>query len=109
MDDITRDKKLQGLRDWLQVGIDNNFCTPPVCDTHDGAPRTEEEENEFEEGGDPCITVVRINTELLGERLIVTTERSLQDCMREALREAMGGAKLCDCNKTVSSIRLPDA
>jgi hypothetical protein len=44
---------------WIAYGINKNFCGPPVCTTHDGIPMTEEESNEFDEGYDPCIHVMR--------------------------------------------------
>jgi hypothetical protein len=45
---------------WLQDGIDNNWISEPFCYTHDGDPyMTEEEEKEWEEGGDPCAHVVK--------------------------------------------------
>lgn len=45
--------------DWLAVGIRNGFCGPPVCATHDGVPSTAAEDAEFEDGFDPCVTVIR--------------------------------------------------
>ena len=46
--------------EWLEVGITSGFCAEPECDTHGGVPLTEEERQEFEDGGDPCITVTRL-------------------------------------------------
>ena len=46
--------------EWMKLGVDNNFVGPPVCSTHDGIPMSLEEEQEFEEGNDPCIHVVRL-------------------------------------------------
>ena len=43
---------------WLQFGIKQGFCGPPVCSTHDGIPTSEEEDLEWEEY-DPCIPVIR--------------------------------------------------
>ena len=46
---------------WLQVGIDNGWITEPFCYTHDGDPyMSEEEEQEWEDGGDPCCPVLKI-------------------------------------------------
>ena len=45
--------------EWLQIGLDNRWCGPPVCSTHDGIPSSAEEDAEFE-GGDPCIHIVRM-------------------------------------------------
>lgn len=48
------------MNDWLQIGIDKGWISEPFCNTHDGDPyMTEEEEKEWEEGGDPCLHVVK--------------------------------------------------
>lgn len=47
--------------EWLQIGIINGFCSETFCFTHDGPPTTPEEEQEYEDGGDPCIHGVRLN------------------------------------------------
>lgn len=44
---------------WLEFGLRQGFIGPPVCSTHDGIPATEEEDFGFDEGGDPCIFVIR--------------------------------------------------
>jgi len=47
--------------DWLQIGIDKGWISEPFCYTHDGDPyMTEEEQQEWEEGGDPCSPVLKI-------------------------------------------------
>jgi hypothetical protein len=46
------------LGDWLDLGLEQRWCGPPVCTTHDGIPSTEAEDAEFEEG-DPCISMIR--------------------------------------------------
>ena len=45
---------------WLDKGIKNKWITEVVCDTHEGPELTEEEAKEFDEGGDPCIPVIRV-------------------------------------------------
>jgi hypothetical protein len=46
--------------EWLYVGIEKGWITEGFCMTHDGDPyMTEEEEKEWEEGGDPCCPVVK--------------------------------------------------
>ena len=45
---------------WLAYGIDNKWALYPTCYIHDGVPTTDEEEEEMEEGGDPCMHVVRV-------------------------------------------------
>lgn len=49
--------------EWLEYGEKKGFCSKVVCDIHDGTPMTEEEMNEFDEGHDPCIFVIRVYTE----------------------------------------------
>lgn len=47
---------------WLKQGIDNNWITQPFCNTHDIDPgMTKEEQEEWENGFDPCQHVVRLN------------------------------------------------
>ena len=48
------------FEDWLTMGIGFGYCSEPVCDTHDGLPMTPAEQNEFEDGYDPCIPAVRL-------------------------------------------------
>jgi len=45
--------------DWMRVGMENGWCGPSVCYTHDGLPLSEAEEGEFEEH-DPCIHIIRL-------------------------------------------------
>lgn len=46
---------------WLQQGIDSNWITVPFCNTHDGDPyMTDEEMQEWEDGGDPCMFVTKL-------------------------------------------------
>ena len=50
------------LRDWLKVGIKKGWISEPYCDTHDGGEKyqTEYEKEQWEEGFDPCQTVIRM-------------------------------------------------
>ena len=65
-DDILKDiqSEASGLDEfeiWLNNGIDKGWITEPFCNTHDGDPfMSEEEEKEWEEGGDPCQVVIKI-------------------------------------------------
>ena len=46
---------------WLEMGINKGWVTEPFCNTHDGDPHmTEEEEKEGEDGGDPCLHVIKL-------------------------------------------------
>jgi hypothetical protein len=46
--------------EWLNRGIDAKWITPVTCWTHDSFDITPEEEKEMDEGGDPCIPIVRL-------------------------------------------------
>lgn len=48
--------------EWVQVGIDKGWVAgEPFCYTHDGDPyMTEEEEADWEAGGDPCAPVLKL-------------------------------------------------
>lgn len=48
------------LLEWLNMGIEKGWISEPFCNTHDGGPITEEEDVEWEDGGDPCATHVRL-------------------------------------------------
>ena len=47
---------------WLKEGIDNEWITNTFCMTHDGGldVMSDEEQQEWENGGDPCMTVTRV-------------------------------------------------
>jgi len=46
---------------WLENGIERGWITEPFCNTHEGDPfMKEEEQEEWEAGGDPCQVVVKI-------------------------------------------------
>jgi hypothetical protein len=47
--------------DWLDIGIEQGWVTTPFCMTHEGDPfMTEEESQDWEDGGDPCCPVIKI-------------------------------------------------
>lgn len=47
--------------EWLQTGIDNGWCGPVLCFTHDDIGLTPSEEEQFEEGIDPpCVGILRL-------------------------------------------------
>ena len=45
---------------WAKIGYDNGWCSTPMCYTHDGLPVTAGEDEELNEGHDPCIHIVRL-------------------------------------------------
>jgi len=55
------EENLSEVWEWLQIGIDKGWITEPFCNTHDGDPyMSAEEELQWEEGGDPCMPVVKL-------------------------------------------------
>ena len=45
--------------EWQALGIENNWCGPAVCYTHDCLPLSLDEEEEMWHG-DPCIHIIRL-------------------------------------------------
>ena len=52
---------------WLATGISSGWVTPIFCQTHDMTPMSDNEHHEFDQGFDPCIPVIRINTESIDQ------------------------------------------
>lgn len=48
---------------WLRIGIEQGWCGPAVCYTHDGLPLSFKEEEELWEQ-DPCIHIIRLYEDL---------------------------------------------
>jgi hypothetical protein len=49
------------FNDWAQIGIDQGWISEGFCHTHDGDPyMTDDEMQDWEEGGDPCCPVFKI-------------------------------------------------
>lgn len=46
--------------DWIEMGVKMGWCSPPICEPHDGMPISEEEANQYEEGSDPCVHILRL-------------------------------------------------
>lgn len=60
-DFISDPERNSDLAEWLDYGKKQGWIVPEItCQTHDGIPMTEDETKEFDEGGDPCIHVIRI-------------------------------------------------
>jgi hypothetical protein len=47
------------ITEWVRTGIEQGWCGPLVCSTHDGIPTTADEDDAFEEGDDVCVFVIR--------------------------------------------------
>jgi hypothetical protein len=50
--------------EWLQQGISNGFCGPAICYPHDGLPMSEQEDEAYDAGDDPCIHIIRLYEDL---------------------------------------------
>lgn len=56
-----KDLDMLEFRAWLEMGVNKGWISNPFCHTHDGDPyMTEEEEKEWEDGGDPCSHVIKL-------------------------------------------------
>jgi hypothetical protein len=47
------------FNEWLEIGMSNRWCGPPVCYTHDGMPMTDTELDEMEDT-DICLHMIRM-------------------------------------------------
>jgi len=53
--------RMDDFGEWLRLGIDKGWVSDPFCTTHGVDPwMSEEEQAEWEDGGDPCCHVVRL-------------------------------------------------
>ena len=57
-----KDKEWIDFGTWIAEGIERGWVTEPYCNTHDGGYQymSEEEVEEWDQGGDPCCHVVRL-------------------------------------------------
>lgn len=55
-DDLTYERFIEVLEQATNKG----WASKIVCATHDGLPRTEEEDADWEQGLDPCVPAVRL-------------------------------------------------
>ena len=57
---IAEYKAIIDFFEWRDLGIANKWISEPFCDTHDTGYMTDEEEQAWENGEDPCMMVFRI-------------------------------------------------
>jgi hypothetical protein len=56
--------------EWRDYGIEKGWISDPFCNTHVGDPfMSDEEAQEWEEGGDPCMVVFKIFEDNIDTRL----------------------------------------
>jgi hypothetical protein len=60
--------------DWRDLGISKGWISEPFCDTHNAGPITDEEEQAWEDGQDPCMFVFRIYEEKIGHEIVENQE-----------------------------------
>jgi hypothetical protein len=48
------------FREWLEFGIAKGWVSDVFCDTHDGGPMTDEMNEAWENGEDPCNTHIKV-------------------------------------------------
>lgn len=48
--------------EWIEFGIDEGWCGPAVCYTHDGLPTSVDEDSDWDI--EPCIHIVRLYEDL---------------------------------------------
>jgi hypothetical protein len=65
--------------EWRDLGIARGWISEPFCDTHDAGPITEEEEEAWENGEDPCMFVFRIYEEKINDRLLSSQESLFEE------------------------------
>lgn len=45
--------------EWIEYGWRHGWCSPPVCETHDGFPMSDAESEQSMQG-DPCLHILRL-------------------------------------------------
>ena len=55
---MIKDPKL--FLQWMNLGIDAGWIAPSVCTIHEGIFLRDWEQEEFDDGGDPCIVAFRL-------------------------------------------------
>lgn len=45
---------------WMKFGFDKGWISDVFCYTHEGPPMSDEEAEEWDEGGDPCSFQVKV-------------------------------------------------
>ena len=67
--------------EWIKYGWDKGYCSVPVCSTHDGVPTTATEDEDWENGDDACLHVVRLYEDIAHGKAVSANSFAVQ--MRE--------------------------
>lgn len=54
----------ESFDEWLRYGYNKGWCGPDVCYSHDGLPSSVEEDADWDDGGDPCVHIIRLYEDL---------------------------------------------
>lgn len=57
---VRADQQPADVNQWLAIGIGHGWVSKPACSVHDRIPTTQQEEDAWDAGHDPCAPVVRI-------------------------------------------------
>ena len=57
---MRRRNRWEGFDKWLDHGQKQGWVSDMFCNTHDGGPMTDEEMQEWDEGGDPCAFHIKV-------------------------------------------------
>lgn len=58
------------FEEWLRFGWERGWVSAPVCQTHDGTPMSESEDEDMWDGGDMCIHIIRLYESELHKRQV---------------------------------------
>lgn len=48
------------FREWATYGMEHGWVSPPICYFHDGLEFDNEQTEEIDAGGDPCVWLIHI-------------------------------------------------
>jgi hypothetical protein len=51
---------METFDEWYQLGVRSGWCSAIVCQTHDGTPTTATEDEDWGNGDEPCIPIIRM-------------------------------------------------
>jgi hypothetical protein len=56
---LTEASKKMTREEWLAYGIEQGFCSMPICVYHDGIPTTHSEDLDIDKHGEICLHLIR--------------------------------------------------
>lgn len=52
------------FEEWIETGVREGFCGPPICEVHDGMPMSRQEHEAWNSGEDICLYMIRLYDDL---------------------------------------------